>query len=353
MVTMRNKSAPTYRLTVLYIIALGMVALLAILGQIVIQLALQQQSSDALVINVAGRQRMLSQKLSKDALALELDTTSTARQKRVEELQAALVLWQHSQVGLQYGDSASGLPGRNSERVIQLFGQIQPHYQAMVGVVQDILVAVSNEQADTHTTHTAILSPLVQTILAHEADYLVGMNAIVSQYQQEAEQRVTALKQTELALLGVTLLVLLLEGLFVFRPAVERLQRSIERADRAEEVTRLEHAIAEQKRQLDIDIEQILKTHVCVANGDFTARAPLTKDHMLWQIASALNNLLTRLQRASRAEQELQQIHMESTRLVEAIRRAKKGEHPHWPLPSGTLLDPIIEEFAHTSTPRS
>ena len=353
MVTARNKEAPTYRLTVLYIIALSTVALLTILGQIVIQLALQQQSGDALMINVAGRQRMLSQKLSKDALALELDTTSTAQQQRVEELQAALALWQSYQVGLQYGNPALGLPDRNSQRVIQLFEQIQPHYQAMVGASQHILAAISNEQVNTHTAHISILSPFVQTMLAHEADYLVGMNAIVSQYQHEADQRVTNLKQAELALLGLTLLVLLLEGFFIFRPAVERLRHTMQRADHAEEVARLEHAIAEQKRQLDIGIEQLLKTHVSVANGDLTARAPLTEDHTLWQIASALNNLLTRLQRASRSEYELQQVHMEAARLVEAIRRAKKGEQPHWPLPSGTLLDPLVEEFAHTSTPRS
>ena len=37
----------------------------------VLQVTLQQQSSDALVINIAGRQRMLSQRLSKAALRLK------------------------------------------------------------------------------------------------------------------------------------------------------------------------------------------------------------------------------------------------------------------------------------------
>lgn len=59
------------RLTVHYIAALGTVALVSLFGEGLVQVALNQQSSDAHVINLAGRQRMLGQKLSKAALALE------------------------------------------------------------------------------------------------------------------------------------------------------------------------------------------------------------------------------------------------------------------------------------------
>src|SRR6266516_4126703 len=102
---------PTRRLSMLYISTLSLVALLTVLGQVVIQSALQQQSSDALVINSAGRQRMLSQRLSKAALALEV--FPDARQQNADELRGVIVLWQGSQEGLQHGDTALGLPGNN------------------------------------------------------------------------------------------------------------------------------------------------------------------------------------------------------------------------------------------------
>jgi hypothetical protein len=79
--------------------------------------------------------------------------------------------------------------------------------------------------------------------------------------------------------------------------------RAIRRAERAEEIAALEHTMAEQKRQLDLGIQQILQTHVRVANGDYGARAPLSQDNVLWQIAHSLNNLLNRLQRAVQAGQ--------------------------------------------------
>lgn len=57
------------RLTRLYIAALSAIAILSFAGQLVIQNFLYRQRSDSTVVNVAGRQRMLSQKLTKAALA--------------------------------------------------------------------------------------------------------------------------------------------------------------------------------------------------------------------------------------------------------------------------------------------
>ena len=118
---------------------------------------------------------------------------------------------------------------------------------------------------------------------------------------------------------------------------------AIRRADRAEEIAAMEHAIAEQKRQLDIGVQQILETHVRVANGDFTARAPMNQENILWQIAASLNNLLTRLQRSGQAEYQLRRTDEELRRLALAIRDAQAGRHPIWPAPSGTPADLIIE----------
>jgi hypothetical protein len=118
---------------------------------------------------------------------------------------------------------------------------------------------------------------------------------------------------------------------------------AIRRADRAEEIAAMEHSIADQKRQLDIGVQQILETHVRVANGDFTARAPMNQENVLWQIAASLNNLLTRLQRAGQAEYQLRRTDEELRRLALAIRDAQAGRHPIWPAPSGTPADLIIE----------
>jgi hypothetical protein len=119
----------------------------------------------------------------------------------------------------------------------------------------------------------------------------------------------------------------------------------IRRADRAEEIASLEHTLADQKRQLDIGIQQILQTHVRAANGDYTARAPLGQDNLLWQIASSLNNLLSRLQRSGQAEHLFRRVEEEARRLAAAIDDAQAGRKPIWPAPTGTPIDLILERI--------
>jgi hypothetical protein len=98
------------------------------------------------------------------------------------------------------------------------------------------------------------------------------------------------------------------------------------RADNAEEIAKLEHDLgqqaktaAQQKQQLEASIQKIVETHMRVANGDYSARAPLTEDNVLWQISGPLNNLLARTQNlrqeAARLQYALQHARAENERL--------------------------------------
>jgi uncharacterized membrane protein YgdD (TMEM256/DUF423 family) len=125
--------------------------------------------------------------------------------------------------------------------------------------------------------------------------------------------------------------------------------KAIERAGRAEliaqlqqEIAEQEHLLAEQKRELDAGIEQLLRTHVAVANGDLNARAPLTQDNLLWQIARALNTLLVRFQRAAEAEADLRRVDQAVTFYVSLIQQAEQDQQvPVLPL-THTNIDPLI-----------
>jgi methyl-accepting chemotaxis protein len=91
--------------------------------------------------------------------------------------------------------------------------------------------------------------------------------------------------------------------------------QALKRADRAEEIARLEYDLAHQaeeaasqKQRLEASIQKIVEVHTRVANGDFGARVPLTQDNVLWQISGALNNLLSRVQRLQHDAAELQRL---------------------------------------------
>jgi len=102
------------------------------------------------------------------------------------------------------------------------------------------------------------------------------------------------------------------------------------RANNAEEIARLEHDLgqqakvsAQQKQQLESSVQRIVETHMRVANGDYSARVPLTEENVLWQISGPLNNLLARTQNwrqeASQLQHALQQAHGENERLRRAL----------------------------------
>lgn len=154
------------------------------------------------------------------------------------------------------------------------------------------------------------------------------------------------------ALRPITLQIIVAVVLYLW---VTSAYQALRRADRAEVIAELEHREAERqqqeialKQQLDEGIQQILQTHVQVANGDFSARTPLRQENVLWRIAYSLNNLLARLQSLNYAENELQRAKAETNRLVEALHRAKQG-HPVRLGRTGTHLDPLILELMSSS----
>ncbi len=81
------------RLTRYYVLALSAVALLSIAGQLFVQSRLIDQLGDSKLVNTAGRQRMLSQRIVKCALVLQTATTTAERETRRAELQSSLRQW--------------------------------------------------------------------------------------------------------------------------------------------------------------------------------------------------------------------------------------------------------------------
>ena len=229
--------SPGRSLTIRYILALTSVALLSIGGQVLVQLSLARQHSDAHLVNIAGRQRMLSQKLTKSALALLVAQDTVAPGARLNELRTTLELWERSHLGLQLGDVALELPGQNSHTVAVMFAGLEAPHQRMAAAVRAALANPSEAQE----------RESARVLLDSEPAFLKGMDAIVFQYDAEANARVTQLKHIELALMLLTLLILAVEGLFVFRPAVTQLRRVIEDLWQTEDELLREKAIAERR----------------------------------------------------------------------------------------------------------
>lgn len=122
-------------------------------------------------------------------------------------------------------------------------------------------------------------------------------------------------------------MIMLIQGLVavVAYAWVQSSMRALKRADRAEQIARLEHDLtvqaekdARQKQVLEASIWQIVQTQIRVAKRDYSARVPLNQDNVLWQVSGSLNNLLARLQRLHQLELQYDRmIHQERSRQKE------------------------------------
>ena len=203
----------------LYLLALTVLALLSVGGQVLVQRSLKRQLSDARVINIAGRQRMLSQKICKTLLLLEDRPAGLKDSLYLTDLKEALVLWRKCHVGLQQGYLADiRTPVNNSPEIRRMFAEIDPLFRRMHARAS----AVARHHAGPEG-----FAGNIRAVLQEERAYLLGMNRIVFQYDAEAVVRVHASRRIEYVLLLGTLGVLLLEGLFIFRPAVKQIRQTI------------------------------------------------------------------------------------------------------------------------------
>ncbi|MDY6806733.1 MAG: response regulator [Cyanobacteriota bacterium] len=247
----KRKQTLTSWLTVLYIAGLGAIAGIFIIGQILVSRSLKYQFTSSRVINIAGRQRMLSQKLSKTALALQFQTDADKLARRKKELEEVVQLFQRSHEGLQNGDEELGLPANNnSATVAKMFAEMESDYQPIIEASEELLVELDSSSGDED------ISALVQTILDREGSFLRQMNDIVFQYDRESQEQVARARKIEEILFVIALLLLLSEGLFVFRPAVRRLERYIgELAKSQEETARVAAELESKNEALDIALQ--------------------------------------------------------------------------------------------------
>jgi len=206
-----------------YAVALVLVACLSTAAWLSLQWVISAQESTAAVVNVSGRQRMLSQRTALFANLLvqaPVEERAGIRSKLVE----AVDLLERSHHGLIRGDASMGLPAAMSDAARALYfsgtsplnSQIEHYVDAVRQLLRSPDAKLTADHPDMALITRTASGPLVQ-----------ALDQAVLIYQQEGEAKVRHLLRAETTFWLLTLLLLGLEAVLIFHPFVNHVKRVI------------------------------------------------------------------------------------------------------------------------------
>jgi signal transduction histidine kinase len=208
-----------------YLAALGFLVLVGAVQLVVLAKLTSDQRLVGLTVNLAGRQRMLSQRIPSLARDLVLEPNRVVRDQRRDVLRktVAEMLARHDQ--LVAGDAAvgpSGWPPAAAREIyfappVSLDAQVRDFVDRAMHVTAASDAALNLDQPD------------LNYLIARRDAVLLGEDRVVKAYVDDGQERARRLIDVEVALFAVELAAIVLILLFLFVP----MEREITRQRRA------------------------------------------------------------------------------------------------------------------------
>lgn len=186
-----------------YILALSIIALLSIFGQIMVQISIKNQTNDAHVINLAGRQRMLSQRISLLAIA-----ESSAE----SELEKLMNKWSDAHNSLV--NNAFNSPVLNDKNIQERLKEIDEQRL-------NFLEELTKEEM------------IESSVIEKSEVFLANMDEVVFELDRLSTAKINLLSKIETLLFVATLITLLVEIRLIFMPISRRLKKNIESIEKS------------------------------------------------------------------------------------------------------------------------
>ncbi|MCF8483122.1 MAG: type IV pili methyl-accepting chemotaxis transducer N-terminal domain-containing protein [Rhodospirillum sp.] len=351
-------AAPSAWMTRRYGLALAVIALLALSAYGSFELLIAQHERTLAVVNVSGRQRMLSQRSTLFAERLVMGHCPRALEASRAALGEAVDLFETSHQGLTRGSAALNLPDEMSEVVSALYftgtPSLNDRITAFIANLRVILTSPAPGLDD-----PTVAEAYRRVVADSSGPLLTDLDELVFVYQKEGEATFTRLHRLETGVLALTLATLLLEVLLIFRPMVGHIRGQFEQLNRMTQALRaskdtLEEQVARRTGEIDQARREAVRANI--SKSKFLAAA----GHDLLQPLEAAVMYTGMIGRAAESEKtkravaELKASHAAMSRLIRAVLELSKLEagvvtpKPE-PFTLGPLLETLAREFQATA----
>lgn len=323
--------------------ALIILAILATLSCSFLVINISKQQQNATIVNISGRQRMLSQHISKTILLIHTHISQSQKKILLQSLAQNIALWKKCHYALQFGDASLQINRMHlSERNTFYFSEIEPHQQIILALSQRVLKGQYLNQQE------------MAFLIANDQLFLTLMDSITNQFSIEFQQEILRLRTLEIISWLVTLSVLLLELIYIFRP----MYRS-----NTNNILQLEKSKADLNKQIEISKQnyQRLKEYEIesfknIINAEERERSRIAKDlhdGIMQRIVGVKMHLMRMAYSADQpaVQPELQIVLNRIDSIVHEVRDITKNLIPFSLKQFGLIeaVDAYIEEIRYTT----
>ncbi len=208
---------------VTYICALALIAAFSIAFYFITDRIVVHQTATASVVNLSGRQRMLSQRIAK----LTLERASRVNFRPDSQSQAVLLrsIQQMTEAhkALLYGSDELHQAGPASQSVRDIYLKAPWSLDYKVQEFLGHATALANKPV----ANLSLSDPdLIAVQMEAQAPLLDALNAAVTANQETSERSIRTLRKVLTSLTLMMLIILMLEALFLYRPLFRKLAKA-------------------------------------------------------------------------------------------------------------------------------
>ena len=199
-----------------YLIALSITAFLFILIAVTLEYVIETQKSSALMINLSGKQRMLTKEIALKGLQVVSDPDSASKETLKKELLSAV----------------EELQKNHNELTLSSIPEIQDvYFGTSTSLDYQVRQYINSAISFSHISEPVgeKQKEYVDSILIPNSEKLLkSLDEVTYRFQRESEQKIAEQQRIVRISLLLVLLILLLQGVYIFRPMIHTIEKEKE-----------------------------------------------------------------------------------------------------------------------------